>query len=58
MSDKDYELKKKLEDYYGTAMFNGNPAAIINLGDVSSAQTTEELEEMARKVGIPIPDDN
>lgn len=45
------ELKKELLDYYGTAMFNGSPAAVMELGKVERADD-EELLEIAIKNGI------
>lgn len=45
------ELKKELLDYYGTAMFNGFPAAVMELGKVERADD-EELLEIAIKNGI------
>lgn len=34
-------LRKELEDYYGTAMFNGNPMAMIELEDALKANDDE-----------------
>lgn len=48
------DLRKKLKDYYGTAMFSGNPMAVIDLSRVDSAND-EELEKLANKAGINNP---
>ena len=45
------DLKNKLKDYYGTAMFSGNPMAIIDLSRVENA-SEEELQRLAEKAGI------
>ena len=41
------ELRKDLIDYYGTAMFNGFPAAIADLSKVEKA-TPKELVKIAK----------
>ena len=41
------KLRKDLIDYYGTAMSNGFPMAVIDLGKAERA-TQEELLKMAR----------
>jgi hypothetical protein len=38
------ELRKELEDYYGTAMVSGMPMAVIDLSRVSE-MSDEEIEE-------------
>ena len=45
------ELRQILIDYYGTAVFNGNPIAIINLTEIENA-TEVELIQLANKIGI------
>ena len=41
-------LRRDLEDYYGTAMFNGFPMAIMDLSKVEKA-SDREIIELARK---------
>ena len=45
------DLRRKLKDYYGTAMFSGNPMAVMDLSRVENADK-EELERLAKKAGI------
>ncbi len=45
------ELRNLLKDYYGTAMFNGFPMAVIDLGKVDR-MSDEEVIELAYEVGI------
>ncbi len=45
------ELRSALEDYYGTAMTEGNPLAIEDLEKARSA-SEDELIEMAFEAGI------
>ena len=45
------ELRKELEDYYGTAMVSGMPMAVIDLSRVSK-MSDEEIEEEARKLHL------
>ena len=45
------QLRNLLKDYYGTAMFNGFPMAVIDLGKVER-MSDEEVIELAYKVGI------
>lgn len=44
-------LRALLKDYYGTAMFNGFPMAVIDLAKVDR-MSDEEVIELAYKVGI------
>ena len=44
-------LRADLRDYFGTAMFNGNPMAMMELEEVERA-SGEELRRMAPRVGI------
>ena len=46
-------LREDLEDYFGTAMFNGNPQAMIELEEVKSA-STQELILIALNYGFDI----
>ena len=48
-------LREDLEDYFGTAMFNGNPQAMIELEEVKSA-STQELILIALNYGFNIND--
>ena len=41
-------LRRDLEDYYGTAMFNGFPMAIMDLSKGEKA-SDREIIELARK---------
>lgn len=45
------DLRKKLKDYYGIAMFSGNLMAVMDLSRVENADE-EELERLAKKAGI------
>ena len=47
------ELRAALIDYFGTAMANGNPMAVIELGRAQTA-TDAELIELARRAGMNI----
>ena len=52
LEEKDIEeLRKELEDYYGTAMASGMPMAVIDLSHVSE-MSDEEIEEEARKLHL------
>ena len=44
-------LKQDLQDYYGSAAFNGFPAAFIDLAKVENA-SPQELVELSRRAGI------
>ena len=48
-------LRSDLEDYYGTAMFSGFPAAVIELTQVESA-SPQELVELSRRAGFDLND--
>lgn len=45
------KLRNDLKDYFGTAMFCGNPMAVMDLSRVESA-SEEELKEIAEKNGF------
>ncbi len=47
------ELRDCLEDYYGTAMFGGFPAAVIDLAE-SEDMSGEELCRKAEELGIDL----
>lgn len=49
------KLRKELVDYFGTAMFSGNPQAIIDLEKVRRA-STDELISIAQRYGFDISD--
>ncbi|MBQ3106131.1 MAG: hypothetical protein IJC51_01455 [Eggerthellaceae bacterium] len=44
-------LRSDLNDYFGTAMFNGNPMAMMELEEAQRA-SDDELRELARRHGI------
>lgn len=46
-------LRMHIEDYYGTAMFCGFPAAIIDLVEFDNMDSTE-LCEKAKEMGIDL----
>lgn len=46
-------LRSDIEDYYGSAMFSGFPAAILDLSDVDS-MSGEELCEKAEELGMDL----
>lgn len=46
-------LRDYLEEYCGTAMFNGFPAAIIDLSDIELMEPVE-LCEKAEEMGIDL----
>ena len=48
-------LRKKLTDYYGTAMLNGNPMAVIQLAEVENA-SPQDIIKLAEQTGIKIED--
>jgi hypothetical protein len=47
------ELRRHMQDYAGTAMFNGFPAAILDLSDVDR-MSGKELCQEAEKLGIDL----
>jgi hypothetical protein len=48
----DFEkLRNDLKDYYGTAIFNGLPMAMVNVNQVEQA-SNEELIVIAKKLKI------
>ena len=44
-------LRRDMEDYYGTAMFNGFPMAVMDLSKVERL-SDQELIELAKKNGV------
>ncbi len=46
-------LKKDLKDYYGTAMVNVSPLAMIDLSKIDN-MSLDELVEMAQSIGLDI----
>ena len=48
-------LRRDLSDYYEGAMFNGSPAAIVDLTKVENA-SNEEIVKMALKNNIDLDD--
>ena len=49
-------LRDMLIDYYGTAMTNGNPMAVIELSNVERA-SEEELINTARSIGWSVEEE-
>ena len=49
------KLRDCMTDYFGTAMFNGFPAAIIDLSDIKS-MSGHELCQKAESFGIDLHD--
>lgn len=47
------KLRNDLEDYFGTAMFSGNPQAMIDLEKVKRA-SIQELISIAQRYGFDI----
>ena len=47
------ELRKSMEDYYGTAIFSGMPMAAVDLYRVQNA-SDEDLIRIARQNGIDL----
>ena len=45
------ELKERIIDYYGTAMFNGFPMAMIYIAKIEN-MSNEEIMKEARKIGL------
>lgn len=45
------ELRQRLLDYYGTAMYSGFPMAMMDVIDVST-MSDEEVIEKARELGV------
>lgn len=48
-------LREHMEDYTGTAMMNGFPAALLDLADIDSI-SGEELCEKAEQMGVDLND--
>ena len=48
-------LRRDMKDYYGTAMFNASPMAVMDLSRIERASDTEIVEE-AQKVGVDLTD--
>lgn len=46
-------LRRDVKDYYGTAMFNGFPMAIMDLSKVERL-SDRELVELAQKNGVDL----
>ena len=44
------ELRNLLKDYYGTAMFNGFPMAVIDLGKVDRMSDEEVIKEAIKYI--------
>ncbi len=48
-------LRRDMKDYYGTAMFNASPMAVLDLSRVERASDME-IVEMAQKNGVDLSD--
>ena len=48
-------LRDDLKDYYGTAMFNASPMAVIDLGKVERA-SDQEIVDLAQEQGFDLRD--
>ena len=48
-------LRRDMKDYYGTAMFNASPMAVLDLSRVEWASDME-IVEMAQKNGVDLSD--
>ena len=46
-------LRRDMKDYYGTAMFNGFPMAVMDLSKVER-MSDRELVELAQKSGVDL----
>ncbi len=46
-------LRHDLKDYYGTAMFSGNPMALMDVSKTEKAGE-QELIRMAREAGLDL----
>ena len=46
-------LRRDMKDYYGTAMFNGFPVAVMDLSRVERLSDSE-LVELAQKNGVDL----
>ncbi len=52
MLEKDIEeIRSELMDYYGTAMVNGFPMAVVDLDEIERMDE-DELREMAEELGL------
>ena len=47
------QLRRDMKDYYGTAMFNGFPMAVMDLSKVER-MSDRELVELAQKNGVDL----
>lgn len=46
-------LRRDMKEYYGTAMFNGFPMAVVDLSKVER-MSDRELVELAQKNGVDL----
>jgi predicted PhzF superfamily epimerase YddE/YHI9 len=52
MPEKDIEdIRDELIDYYGTAMMNGFPMAVMELSDIEDL-SDEEVQALAEELGL------
>ena len=49
------KLRKDLIDFYGTAAYNGFPAAMMDVIDIENA-SPEKLVQLANRTGFPLED--
>ena len=47
------QLREDLKDYYGTAMFNASPMAVMDLSGIERA-SNQEIVDIAREMGIDL----
>ena len=48
-------LRRDMKDYYGTAMLNASPMAVMDLSRIERASDMEIVEE-AQKAGVDLTD--
>ena len=48
-------LRRDIKDYYGTAMFNASPMAVMDLSGIERMSDLEIAEE-AQKIGVDLSD--
>ena len=48
-------LRRDMKDYYGTAMFNASPMAVIDLSRIERASDMDIVKE-AQKAGVDLTD--
>ena len=46
-------LRRAMEDYYGTAMFNGFPTTVLEMSEVER-MSDQEVVDLAQKIGMDL----